>query len=74
MTNIEFVKYINKFIKHPIFVEQEAMIITAMIDGKITKKTAGDLMVKVIQHNTTKLKELLDMDMQTLMKEYGYDS
>jgi hypothetical protein len=74
MTNIEFVKYINKFIKHPIFVEQEAMIITAMIDGKITKKTAGDLMVKVIQHNTTKLKELLGMDMQTLMKEYGYDS
>lgn len=74
MTNIEFVKYINKFIKHPIFVEQEAMIITAMIEGKITKKTAGDLMIKVIRHNTTKLKELLDMDMQTLMKEYGYDS
>ena len=61
---------IEKFLKHPILVEQEAQIVAAMIDGKITKKSAGDLMIKVAQHNTAKLKELFEMDMETLIERY----
>lgn len=70
MTSVEFVEYIDKFLKHPIFVEQEAMIVAAYHEGKINKQTAGELMIKVAKHNTDKLKELLSMDMETLMKEY----
>lgn len=70
MTSVEFVEYIDKFLKHPIFVEQEAMIVAAYHEGKINKQTAGELMIKVAKHNTDKLKELFEMDMETLLKEY----
>ena len=70
MTSIEFVEMIDKFLKHPIFVEQEAMIVAALAEGKINKQTAGELMIKVAQHNTNKLKELFDMDMDTLLERY----
>lgn len=70
MTAVEFVEYIDKFLKHPIFVEQEAMIVAAYHEGKINKQTAGELIVKVAKHNTDKLKELFEMDMETLLKEY----
>lgn len=70
MNSVEFVQMIDKFLKHPILVEQEAQIVAALAEGKITKKTAGDLMIKVAQHNTTKLKELFEMDMQTLIERY----
>ena len=70
MNSVEFVQMIDKFLKHPILVEQEAQIVAALAEGKITKKSAGDLMIKVAQHNTTKLKELFEMDMQTLIERY----
>ena len=70
MTSDEFVEYIDKFLKHPIFVEQEAMIVAAYHEGKINKQTASELMIKVAKHNTDKLKELFEMDMGTLLKEY----
>ena len=74
MTAVEFVEYIDKFLKHPIFVEQEAMIVAAYHEGKINKQTAGELIVKVAKHNTDKIKELFSMDMETLLKEYVNDS
>ena len=74
MTTLEFVEYIDKFLKHPVFVEQEAMIVAALHEGKINKQTAGELMIKVARHNTDKLKELFEMDMQTLIERYGNDS
>ena len=73
MTSVEFVEYIDKFLKHPIFVEQEAMIVAAYHEGKINKQTAGELMIRVTKHNTDKLKELFEMDMETLLKEYCND-
>jgi hypothetical protein len=73
MTSVEFVEYIDKFLKHPIFVEQEAMIVAAYHEGKINKQTAGELMIKVAQHNTNKIKELFSMDMDELIKTYVKD-
>ena len=73
MTAVEFVEYIDKFLKHPIFVEQEAMIVAALYEGKINKQTAVELMAKVAKHNANKLKELFEMDMETLLKEYCND-
>lgn len=74
MTSNEFLEMIDKFLKHPILVEQEAQILAAYHEGKINKQTAGELMIKVAQHNTDKLKELFEMDMQTLIERYGNDS
>lgn len=74
MTNIEFLQMIDKFLKHPILIEQEAQIVAAYHEGKINKQTAGELMAKVARHNTDKLKELFEMDMQTLIERYGNDS
>jgi hypothetical protein len=73
MNTLEFVTMVDKFLKHPILVEQEAQIVAALADGKITKKTAGDLMIKVAQHNMAKLKELFEMDVTTLIERYGND-
>lgn len=74
MNSVEFVQMIDKFLKHPILVEQEAMIVAALTEGKITKKTAGDLMIMVAKHNTAKLQELMSMDMEELIERYGNDS
>lgn len=71
MNSVEFVQMVDKFLKHPILVEQEAQIIAALADGKITKKSAGDLMIKVAQHNMAKLRELFEMDIETLIERYG---
>lgn len=73
MNTLEFVQMVDKFLKHPILVEQEAQIVAALADGKITKKSAGDLMIKVAEHNLAKLKELFEMDMQTLIERYIND-
>ena len=74
MTSAEFLQMIDKFLDHPILIEQEAQIVAAYHEGKINKQTAGELMIKVARHNTDKLKELFEMDMQTLIERYGNDS
>ena len=74
MTSAEFLQMIDKFLEHPILIEQEAQIVAAYHEGKINKQTAGELMIKVARHNTDKLKELFEMDMQTLIERYGNDS
>lgn len=74
MTAKDFVEMIDKFLKHPVFTEQEAMIVAALYENKITKKTAGELLIKVAQHNTNKLNELFSMDANqlcTLIEEYS---
>jgi len=68
MTANEFTKFLLDFSKHPILVEQEAMIVAALQAGKITKKTAGELMIKVARHNVTKMQELLSMDIEKLIE------
>jgi len=74
MTSAEFLDMIDKFLNHPILVEQEAQILAAYHEGKINKQTAIKLMIKVAEHNTDKLKELFEMDMDTLIERYGNDS
>ena len=68
MTSKEFVEMIDKFLKHPVFVEQEALIVSAMYEGKITKHTAGELLVKVARHNLAKINELFSMDADEIMR------
>ncbi len=68
MTSDEFIEMIDKFLRHPVFVEQEALIVAALYEGKITKKTAGDLMIAVARHNTDKIKELFEMDIDQIMR------
>lgn len=68
MTSIEFVEMVDKFLKHPIFTEQEALIVAALYEGKITKKTAGELLVKVAEHNLAKINELFNMNADEIMK------
>lgn len=68
MTSVEFVEMIDKFLKHPVFTEQEALIVAALYEGKITKKTAGELLIKVAEHNVAKLQELFKMDVDDIMR------
>ena len=68
MTSKDFVDMVDKFLKHPVFVEQEALIVSAMYEGKITKQTAGELLVKVAKHNLGKINELFSMDADQIMK------
>lgn len=67
MTSVEFVEMVDKFLKHPVFKEQEALIVTALYEGKITKQTAGELLVKVATHNVNKINELFNMDADEIM-------
>ena len=66
----EVVEYINNFLKRPILPEQEAKIICAMIDGTINKNTAKELVVWVMEQNLKAHDKIMNMDMETLMKEY----
>lgn len=68
MTSAQFVEMIDKFLKHPIFLEQEALIVSALYEGKITKQTAGELLVKVAKHNCAKINELFNMDADEIMR------
>ena len=68
MTSKDFVDMVDKFLKHPVFVEQEALIVSAMYEGKITKQTAGELLVKVAKHNLGKINELFSMDADQIMQ------
>lgn len=68
MTIKEFVEMVDKFLEHPVFVEQEALIVSAMYEGKITKQTAGELLVKIAKHNLAKINELFSMDADEIMK------
>lgn len=68
MSSLEFVDMIKKFLEHPVFVEQEALIVAALYEGKITKQTAGELLVKVAKHNLSKIQELWSMDADEIMR------
>ena len=68
MTSKEFVEMIDKFLKHPVFTEQEALIVSALYEGKITKQTAGEILVKVAKHNMAKINELFTMDANQIMQ------
>ena len=75
MTDVEkLIDYINNFLKRPILPEQEAKILCAMIDGTINKNTAKELVVWVMEQNLKAHNEIMNMDMETLLKEYANDS
>ena len=57
----EFREYLREFPKRPVLLEQEAQIVTAMLDGVITKNTAKELYTKVAEHNLQKYNEFLGM-------------
>ena len=62
----DLIKYLNDFQKRPILVEQEAQIVSAMIDGTINKNTAKELFSKVIEQNLKKHDEFMNMTMEEL--------
>lgn len=68
MTAVEFVEMVDRFLKHPVFTEQEAMIVAALYENKINKQTAGKLLIKVAEHNIAKINELFSMDANQLQK------
>lgn len=68
MTPEEVKEYIDKFLKHPIFVEQEAKIVVALHEGKITKASAQEIYRKVVEHNITKMRELAAMTIEEIMR------
>ena len=75
MTDVEkLIDYINNFLKRPILPEQEAKILCAMIDGTINKNTAKELVVWVMEQNLKAHNEIMNKDMETLLKEYANDS
>lgn len=75
MTEVEeLIDYINNFLKRPILPEQEAKILCAVIDGTINKNTAKELVVWVMEQNLKAHNEIMNMDMETLLKEYVNDS
>lgn len=70
MTSVEFKRFVEEFVKRPIFVEQEALIVAAMYEGKINKATALMLCDKVMTHNISKLKELDSLSVEELIERY----
>lgn len=66
----EFRKFVEEFVKRPILVEQEALIVAAMHEGKINKATALKLCEKVMEHNISKLKELNSLSVEELIERY----
>lgn len=70
----ELISYINDFLKRPIFPEQEAKIVCAMIDGTINKNTAKELFGKVIEQNLKRHNEIMNMSQEELLSlcdKYG---
>lgn len=65
---IDFKTFLQNFLKVQIFPEQEALILTAMIDNKINKNTAIQLYQSVRQHNMKKYKEIMEMDMDQILE------
>lgn len=72
----DFIKYINNFLKRPIFPRQEAAIICAMMDGTINKNGAKELFRYFIEENIKKYNELMAMSMEEILElcdKYGVD-
>lgn len=69
MSDLE--KYIKDFLKRPIFIEQEAEIVAAMIDGKINKNTARELYTWVMEENIKAHNKLMAMSQEEIMKLVG---
>ena len=72
----EFIKYVNDFLKRPIFPKQEAAIICAVIDGTINKNTAKELYAWVMEENLKAHEELMSMSWEEILElcdEFGID-
>ena len=72
--DVDFNKFLDKFMERPILLEQEAMIVSAMIDGTITKNTAKELYLRICEHNMKKMEQLMSMSQEQifeLMDIYG---
>ncbi len=74
MSDIDFNLFLDKFMQRPILLEQEALIVSAMIEGTITKNTAKELYVRMCEHNMKKMEQLMSMSQEQifeLMDSYG---
>lgn len=72
----EFIEYVNKFLKRPIFPKQETAILCAVIDGTINKNTAKELYAWVMEENLKKHDELMAMSWEEILElcdKYGID-
>lgn len=64
----ELFEYFDKFLERPILPEQEAQIIAAVVDGKITKHTAKELYKQVIRMNLDKYQKFISMSREEILK------
>ena len=74
MSDIDFNLFLDEFMQRPILLEQEALIVSAMIEGTITKNTAKELYVRMCEHNMKKMEQLMSMSQEEifeLMDSYG---
>lgn len=77
MTDVEdFIKYVENFLKRPIFPSQEATIFCLMLDGTINKNGAKELFKYIMEQNIKKHNEFMRMsedEILTLMDKYGIE-
>ena len=64
----DFVEFLKDFLKRPIFPEQEAMVLCAMIDGTINKNTAKDLVVWIMEENLKAHDKIMNMSMEEILE------
>lgn len=64
----ELIDYINNFIAHPIFPDQEAAILAAVVNGEISVSYAKQIYKKILTHNIEKHNELMSMSLEQIME------
>jgi FixJ family two-component response regulator len=72
----EFEQFLSNFLKRPILQDQEAQILTAVVEGKINIGTAKKLYLKTIDDNLQAHKEIMKMteeELKVLCEKYGVE-
>jgi tryptophanyl-tRNA synthetase len=72
----EFEQFLSNFLTRPILQDQEAQILTAVVEGKINIGTAKKLYLKTIDDNLQAHKEIMEMteeELKVLCEKYGVE-
>ena len=64
----DFAEFLENFSKRPIFPDQEAQIVWAMIDGKINKNTAKELYQNIMEQNLKAHDKIMNMSMEEILE------
>ena len=64
----DFIKYVNNFLKMPITPKQNAAIVCLMLDNKINREGAKELLKYVIKQNLEKHNEIMAMSKEQILE------